>query len=1093
LGIEYPLLDITNPRSITLETLTQTQQQLAVCAEHQQNSATLHPIWRDFHPRHWHSDHASQLAQAFNDLTTLAATLQTALAATDLPIATDLLTLQAWGQVDLAVLQWPAPHAIPEHRLLWLLDAQQFSLLQQLQTRYQAQRHTYAQAQQMLGKTLTEPLKVIELAELAEHLEALQTLGMGALSLTEIAVSTEHMAGFAQPIQTLLQDDEACEEFKLFWQFYHLLQTMPSDLTDLRPLLETHSLTTLYADLLAAQQTFTELHTQAETLQPFFNFAQLPTNEVLATSIAALEQQQQQWYAYLSPAYHHHRFTVKQFLRWEGLIFQPDILTHLQGLQRFQTQLATAQQHYATQLAPELANLTTDWSALTAKVLWLLKFSEFCGAEAIVCHLVHRSESLHADLTHTLRAAYGHWWGVGKWLATEASALPCNADTTMLRHAFNSLLTWQATRQTALKGLHAYSTLWQQPVAQLHAACQQLQAFHTFQTTFAAQFNGAMAGQADLMHDSDFEQLFKWVTWASMVQQKTPASLQLLKHLCRDDRAVQLARLMALLRSIQPFTVAFQQHCSALSASIQFQVQAWLCDGDLATCQLDSLQAKLQTGLASLNTLDTYLQTQQLRYALEQQGLKKLLTAMTERAFTSQQAIQHYQYAFYYSLARTAIAQQPELALFNGQTHQQNQQRLIQLAETARYRNRQHIAHQLSQRPIPAGHATGLVSTLTEKALLRHEMRKKARHLPIRQLLKRAGNALQAIKPCFMMSPLSVAHYLAADQLAFDVLIMDEASQVRPEEALGAIARCRQFVIIGDSKQLPPTQFFEKSALTADIPQDLEKTAIEVHESILDIGLIQSHQHPLRWHYRAQHESLITFSNQHFYDGQLLIFPSPSRYAAQLGIQHHYLADAYYQNGTNRVEAERVVAAVCQHFSQNSSPLPSLGVATFNREQQELITDLLDKHCQTDAELEQKIRATEQTSEPFFIKNLENVQGDERDVVLVSSVYGKDPETQRVYQRFGPIANATGWRRLNVIFTRARQRLALFTALQASDIQITANSQRGIRAWRDYLAYSEQAARTSVPAALAGSPLYKPPPLARLSNCYAGWKCRFFY
>jgi very-short-patch-repair endonuclease len=308
--------------------------------------------------------------------------------------------------------------------------------------------------------------------------------------------------------------------------------------------------------------------------------------------------------------------------------------------------------------------------------------------------------------------------------------------------------------------------------------------------------------------------------------------------------------------------------------------------------------------------------------------------------------------------------------------------------------------------------------------LIEHELNKKKRHIPIRQLVRRASHALQALKPCFMMSPLSVAQYLAPGQIEFDLLIMDEASQVRPEDALGAIARSQQIVIVGDPKQLPPTQFFER--LVNEEDEDTA-TVFDGQESILDICLSTYEKGRLRWHYRSEHESLIAFSNHHFYDDDLIVFPAPRAGPGAgpgYGVHLNYVENATYLKGRNLKEAEAVAAAVREHF--RNTPDLSLGVATFNSKQQELIAGVLDKLCEEYRWLDGQIKATEEMAEPFFIKNLENVQGDERDVILVSTTYGPDPNTGRVFQRFGPISRDMGWRRLNVIFSRAKKRLKMY-------------------------------------------------------------------
>jgi len=343
--------------------------------------------------------------------------------------------------------------------------------------------------------------------------------------------------------------------------------------------------------------------------------------------------------------------------------------------------------------------------------------------------------------------------------------------------------------------------------------------------------------------------------------------------------------------------------------------------------------------------------------------------------------------------------------------------------------------------------------------LLRRELGKQRRHLPIRQLIKRAGRAILALKPCFMMGPMSVAQYLEQGAVDFEMVVMDEASQLRPEEALGAVARGKQVVVVGDPKQLPPTNFFDRLFDGSDDEDDDAPAVITGSESILDI--CQQLFHPirtLRWHYRSQHESLIAFSNHQFYRRQLLIFPSPFERNNRLGLRYRYIRDGVYKDRQNIPEALRVVDAVIDHMLKH--PKESLGVVTLNLTQRDLIEDLLDKKLRNFEEAQTFIANWQEEGWPFFVKNLENVQGDERDVIFISTTFGKAPGTDKVRQNFGPISRPDGWRRLNVLFTRARQKIALFTSMLPEDIVLEANTPLGTKALKDYLDFAKRGVLT---------------------------------
>ncbi|GIW99052.1 MAG: hypothetical protein KatS3mg111_2385 [Pirellulaceae bacterium] len=334
--------------------------------------------------------------------------------------------------------------------------------------------------------------------------------------------------------------------------------------------------------------------------------------------------------------------------------------------------------------------------------------------------------------------------------------------------------------------------------------------------------------------------------------------------------------------------------------------------------------------------------------------------------------------------------------------------------------------------------------------LIRNEVKKQRRHCRIRDLFIRAGRAVQVLKPCFLMSPLSVSQYIVPDAVEFDLVLIDEASQVKPEDALGTILRARQLVVVGDANQLPPTSFFDR---VTDEVDDEEETQFDNAESILEVATKAFQPvRRLRWHYRSQHESLIQFSNHHFYDNDLIVFPSPSRDSGRLGVVYHQIEGGWFKKGENPEEAKRVVEAVITHLRRY--PNESLGVGALNLKQSRLIEEILDAECQKHPDVMEAISRRQHLQEPIFIKNLENLQGDERDVICISCTYGPDPTTGRLMNRFGPINGPAGWRRLNVLVTRARQRLELFSSMQPHEINAGPEKPRGVIALRNYLEYA---------------------------------------
>ena len=406
------------------------------------------------------------------------------------------------------------------------------------------------------------------------------------------------------------------------------------------------------------------------------------------------------------------------------------------------------------------------------------------------------------------------------------------------------------------------------------------------------------------------------------------------------------------------------------------------------------------------------------------------------------------------NLLKSIFMENTVLSGFVGDLHENKIDKFIKLDQELLILNRKRITQQISQkRPIIGGETT----KRSELGILLSEFNRKRRHMPIRKLLSAAGGLIQEIKPCFMMSPLSVAQFIEpenVDNLLFDVIIFDEASQVKPEDALGAFLRGKHLVVMGDTKQLPPTSFFE-NMVEADDDEDYELSSLKDMESILH--LCKKSGFPtkmLRWHYRSRHESLIAVSNHLFYSNQLLIYPSPSNDSEKLGLKFIHLPDAIYDSGRNSgniIEAKAVVKAIIEHY-QTYGNTKSLGVGTFNLNQRRLIDDFLEIERKKNPDIEEYF--TEKKFEKFFIKNLETIQGDERDVIFVSVGFGFD-KNHKISHNFGPVNREGGERRLNVLFTRAREKCVIFSNFKYSDLKLASNAPFGLRALKTFLEYAE--------------------------------------
>lgn len=399
-------------------------------------------------------------------------------------------------------------------------------------------------------------------------------------------------------------------------------------------------------------------------------------------------------------------------------------------------------------------------------------------------------------------------------------------------------------------------------------------------------------------------------------------------------------------------------------------------------------------------------------------------------------------FSWYSGLVQRVYDEKPVLRQFDRIKHEHQIARFKSLDLASLNHAQTHLARQVWE-GMPNINQPG------EMAVLRAELNKKRRHIPIRQLIEKAGRAIQQIKPVFMMSPMSIANFLPPGKLEFDVVVFDEASQVKAVDAFGAIMRGKQVVVVGDTRQMPPTDFFSR-----DVALDDENAATADIESILSMfKAAGSQERYLRWHYRSRHESLIAVSNVEFYDSKLVVFPSAGQHPHASGVSFDYLPDALYDRGrtrTNKGEAKAVAQAVMQHAIR--TPELSLGVAAFSVAQRDLIQveiELLRRQT-PDAEA----FFTGQGSEPFFVKNLENIQGDERDMIFISIGYGRN-ESGRIAKEFGPLNREGGHRRLNVLITRAKLAMRVFCNFRADDLELDAGASLGVRALKNFLKYAE--------------------------------------
>lgn len=485
---------------------------------------------------------------------------------------------------------------------------------------------------------------------------------------------------------------------------------------------------------------------------------------------------------------------------------------------------------------------------------------------------------------------------------------------------------------------------------------------------------------------------------------------------------------------------------------------------------LSDLEARVVAMADGIGRYGEWARLSTMAARLEADGLGPLLTLLDEGALEPDQAVDELLFATAearWEAARAALPDLDPLAQLDRHALVETFRGLeeARMGETRRLVRAKHLAQ------LPTG-ASG------QMGFLRGEMARQRGHKPIRQIMKRAGQMVQRIKPVLLMSPISIAQYLPPGSAEFDLLLIDEASQVRPEDALGAIARCRQIVVVGDQKQLPPTSFFDRVAGSEEENDEEEEevrtaSATEM-ESVLTLcearGLNPA---MLEWHYRSRDPSLITVNNAEFYEHRLILPPSPVQNDPEFGLGFRRVPGVYSSRsrgggrpGTNRIEAEAVAAAVAEHA--RTRPDLSLGVVAFSKAQSDMLTEVLEVARRGDQILDAFLR--EGRAEDVFVKNIENVQGDERDVILISVGYGpSEPNGRLASMSFGPVNGEGGERRLNVLFSRARTRCLVFCSFDPNDIDTSRTSRDGPRVLKRFLEFArsgqlDQPEATGAPA-----------------------------
>ncbi len=969
------------------------------------------------------------------------------------PAEPSLSVLRHLAQADLELFdQMPTP--LDSTIAIRLIDPKAGELVQQFHQTVQDYHALLAQAADTLG---SETVPEESLPTLAEQAAFLEYAGYGDTIAADLVGIADPLAALPEMIRNaeavtanvpLLADKPiaSLSDASRLLNIMVVIGKAPLDATlSSHP---PHAHESALSILQKAQEECVSLIREKEALESIFSFNLMPPSAAVIALAREARRLPHPLISFFMPASWRLKAQVREFLKPGMQISMGELANRLEQaatiLQRIEQ--VAAKQDYCQLLGPLYTGTATDWDRLGKLVGWAQEFSRVLGsanrAMALlpkVAELADIAERNAASLQDALQKvkSVSHQARFSFDPDVEISALVGRITET--EDAVSALAAFVAGNQRRSK----------RTVASLRLGVSSLRSAGSLgkgideNREMVELLEHRFAGTA-----TDTAYFVAVVDWLTRMQERGNCSVDLLKWLVDEESGSRLTAMVTFIRTAQGLLAAFDNFRTALGHYGELDFPTFFCSNE-HDCTLTGILRSISSVSHHIHYLTSWADYSRFLNDADSQGLSEFVAVIEGRSYSAIQAFALYHFAHCESMSREVMKTHPPLASFSRSSIEGIIQRFVSLDRQILKTTTRRIANRLSKCQVPPGHSGSKVSSLTELTLIKHEIAKQRKHVPIRQLVRRAGKALQALKPCFMMSPLSVAQFIAPASLHFDLIVMDEASQLKPEDSLGAVVRGARLVVVGDPRQLPPTSFFDRVDGTADEDANLAEEA----ESILDRCLQIYPRRRLRWHYRSEHESLIAFSNASFYDDNpLLLFPSPHRSNRRYGVHYHYVEGAQYQKGLNLVEAQTVVNAIREHFRQ--CPGQSLGVATFNREQSDLIQELLEKLQKENPQFDQQLRASLESDEPFFVKNLENVQGDERDVIFISTTYGPDPATGRVFQRFGPLSGDTGWRRLNVIITRAKQRVEVFSSMHPSDITPTEGTKKGVHALKAYLEYA---------------------------------------
>jgi len=555
--------------------------------------------------------------------------------------------------------------------------------------------------------------------------------------------------------------------------------------------------------------------------------------------------------------------------------------------------------------------------------------------------------------------------------------------------------------------------------------------------------------------DTDWKLLDGFASWMVKFRQ------YVIKNNLADSALEELSEHKTELDNSKSITATVSSLLAKLENSITLLIEfakideSLFINGKMDDVSLANMIAKIAAMKDKIDHLDDWARYLEALGECEIGGLKDFTDKALSINMPPNRFVDAFKSQFFKCWLELVFAERVSLKTFYGEDHDKLIHKFCEIDKKQIELAKIRIQHMLSGKFSSQNTGDYELSKRSELGIVQREGMKTRAHMPIRKLFERAPNAILDLKPCLMMSPLTVAQFINPESVKFDLVIFDEASQIPPEDGIGSILRGSQVVIAGDDKQLPPTSFFQSEVMTAEDEEDADEESLPDLDSILEECTCSGiRRAPLRWHYRSRHESLISFSNKHFYNNRLYTFPCAEEKSDHLGIKFHYLPKTTYDRGgsrTNIEEAREVGRAVFNHFKEN--PKLSIGVGTFSQAQKEAIEDVIEEMLKEDGSYESFFALDK--PEHFFVKNLETIQGDERDVIYISVGYGKDA-SGKLAMNFGPVNKTGGARRLNVLVTRARNRLDIFSSIKGGDFDLSKTQSDGVKILKQYLDFAEK-------------------------------------